>query len=32
MKKILLITDAWKPQTNGVVTTLTNLEINLKKI
>lgn len=31
MKKILLITDAWKPQTNGVVTTLTNLEINLKK-
>lgn len=25
MRKILLITDAWKPQTNGVVTTLTNL-------
>jgi len=25
MSKILLITDAWKPQTNGVVTTLTNL-------
>ena len=31
MKKILLITDAWKPQTNGVVTTLINLETNLKK-
>jgi glycosyltransferase involved in cell wall biosynthesis len=25
MSKILLITDAWKPQVNGVVTTLTNL-------
>lgn len=25
MAKILLITDAWKPQVNGVVTTLTNL-------
>jgi glycosyltransferase involved in cell wall biosynthesis len=25
MSKILLITDAWKPQINGVVTTLTNL-------
>lgn len=25
MAKILLVTDAWKPQVNGVVTTLTNL-------
>lgn len=30
-KKILLITDAWKPQVNGVVTTLTNLVIQAKQ-
>ena len=31
MAKILLITDAWKPQVNGVVTTLHNLVIEAKK-
>jgi glycosyltransferase involved in cell wall biosynthesis len=31
MAKILLITDAWKPQVNGVVTTLFNLVIEAKK-
>lgn len=31
MSKILLITDAWKPQTNGVVTTLTNLVDQAKR-
>ena len=31
MKKILLITDAWHPQVNGVVTTLTNLVDQAKK-
>lgn len=31
MSKILLITDAWLPQTNGVVTTLTNLVAQLEK-
>jgi len=30
MSKILLITDAWKPQVNGVVTTLDNLVIQAK--
>ena len=32
MKKILIITDAWKPQTNGVVTTLGNLINNLEQL
>ena len=27
--KILLVSDAWKPQVNGVVTTLENLEKEL---
>lgn len=31
MKKILLITDAWHPQVNGVVTTLTNIVDRAKK-
>jgi glycosyltransferase involved in cell wall biosynthesis len=31
MKKILLVTDAWHPQVNGVVTTLTNLANQAKK-
>jgi len=31
MKKVLLITDAWHPQVNGVVTTLTNLVDQAKK-
>ena len=31
MKKILLISDAWHPQVNGVVTTLTNLTYHIKK-
>ncbi len=31
MKKILLISDAWLPQVNGVVTTLTNLTFHVKK-
>lgn len=31
MAKILLITDAWHPQTNGVVTTLTNLVDQAKR-
>lgn len=31
MSKILIITDAWLPQTNGVVTTLTNLVKQLEK-
>jgi glycosyltransferase involved in cell wall biosynthesis len=31
MSKILLITDAWHPQTNGVVTTLSNLVDQAKK-
>jgi glycosyltransferase involved in cell wall biosynthesis len=31
MRKILLVTDAWKPQTNGVVTTLTNLVDQAKR-
>lgn len=31
MSKILLITDAWRGQTNGVVTTLTNLVEQAKK-
>ena len=30
-KKILLITDAWTPQINGVVTTLTNIVARLEK-
>lgn len=30
MKKILLITDAWEPQINGVVTTLTNVVKQLR--
>ena len=30
-KKILLITDAWKPQVNGVVTTLTNVVDRLRQ-
>ena len=31
MSKILLVTDAWKPQVNGVVTTLVNLVDQAKK-
>mgnify|MGYP003326017360 FL=1 len=31
MAKILLVTDAWKPQVNGVVTTLTNLVDQARK-
>jgi glycosyltransferase involved in cell wall biosynthesis len=31
MSKILLVTDAWKPQINGVVTTLTNLVAKAKE-
>ena len=31
MAKILLVTDAWKPQVNGVVTTLTNLVHQARK-
>ena len=31
MPKILLVTDAWKPQVNGVVTTLVNLVDQAKK-
>lgn len=32
MKKILIVSDAWEPQVNGVVTTLTNLIRELKKL
>jgi glycosyltransferase involved in cell wall biosynthesis len=32
MKKLLLITDAWEPQINGVVTTLKNTIVELEKI
>mgnify|MGYP000113325207 CR=1 FL=1 len=28
---ILIITDAWFPQVNGVVTTLSNVVINLRR-
>jgi len=31
-KKILIVTDAWHPQVNGVVTTLTQTVRNLKKL
>ena len=31
MKKILIITDAWEPQVNGVVTTMTTVLKHLKK-
>ena len=31
MKKILIVTDAWKPQVNGVVTTMTTIVEELKK-
>ena len=31
MKKILIITDAWEPQVNGVVTTMTTVVKHLKK-
>ena len=31
MKKILIITDAWEPQVNGVVTTMTTVVKKLKK-
>ena len=30
-QKIAIVTDAWYPQTNGVVTTLSNLVKNLEK-
>lgn len=30
MKKILIVTDAWRPQVNGVVTTLTNVVDDLR--
>ena len=30
--KLLIITDAWKPQINGVVTTYTNLTKELSKL
>ena len=32
MSKILLVTDAWKPQVNGVVTTLVNLVDQANKV
>lgn len=32
MKNILIVTDAWHPQINGVVTTLTQTVTNLKKL
>lgn len=31
MSKILIITDAWKPQVNGVVTVIENIKIELEK-
>ena len=31
MKKILIITDAWEPQVNGVVTTMTTVVKKLKE-
>jgi hypothetical protein len=31
MSKILIITDAWKPQINGVVTVIENIKIELEK-
>ena len=31
MKQILIVTDAWKPQVNGVVRTLQSLAINVRK-
>ena len=31
MKKILIVTDAWKPQVNGVVTTMTTVVEKLEK-
>ena len=34
MKKILIVTDAWKPQVNGVVTTMTTVveKVREKKV
>ena len=31
MKKILIVTDAWEPQVNGVVTTMTTVTKKLKE-
>ncbi len=31
-KRILIVTDAWKPQVNGVVTTLTNVSEKLREM
>ena len=31
MKKILIITDAWEPQVNGVVTTMTSVVKKLEE-
>ena len=31
MKKILIITDAWEPQVNGVVTTMTTVVQKLRE-
>ena len=31
MKKILIVTDAWKPQVNGVVTTMTTVVDKLEE-